>query len=74
MNKLQFSYMSHWGTQFYCDTCDFSTPVTVTMSDEDMSRSLYSVDVAEMIGYHATNIWPQLNGFQGYDTIKFIIN
>lgn len=31
----------------------------------------FARDVAQMIAYHAMNIWPELNGFQGYDCIKF---
>ena len=74
MNKKPFSYHSTYGARFECETCDFSTPVIVTLDDTDMPMRLYGNDVAEMIGYHATNIWPELNGFQGYDTIRFVIN
>lgn len=74
MNTLQFTYTSANGTIFFCETCDFSTPVKVKMMDEDMARWMYTRDVAEMIGYHATNIWPELNGFQGYDCINFVIS
>lgn len=28
-------------------------------------------DAAEMAGYHAVNIRPELNGFQGYDCLEF---
>lgn len=33
---------------------------------------LYASDVAEMIGYHAINIHPDLNGFSGYDCIHWM--
>ena len=34
-------------------------------------QALYS-DIAEFIGYHATLIHPDLNGFAGYDCLKFV--
>ena len=74
MNKTPFSYHSSWGSTFECDTCDFSTPMRVRQIQRPKTINeldFYSRDLAEMIGYHATNIWPKLNGFQGYDCIKF---
>ena len=75
MNKKPFNHRCYWGTIFACDTCDFSTPIYVTTSCDQSSHNflvMYSKDLSEMIGYHATNIWPELNGFQGYDTLTFI--
>lgn len=82
MNKNKFEYHSSKGTYFECDTCDFSTPITVYahydsfvkegVRFESLSKLLFP-DVAEMIGYHAVNIRPELNGFQGYDCLRFDI-
>jgi hypothetical protein len=69
MNEKAFAYTSHHGTRFTSARCDFSTPIEV---HEKPKTALYVKDVAEMIGYHATNVWPQLNGFQGYDCLDFI--
>jgi len=73
MNSKPFSYQSNWGTCFSCATCDFSTPIKVSRVPLTVGIEIqwFSRDLAEMIGYHATNILPELNGFQGYDTIKF---
>lgn len=74
MNEKHFSYRSHNGTQFIAERCDFRTGVSV--QSPVLASGCYagfSSDVAEMIGYHATNIWPSLNGFQGYDCITFTI-
>lgn len=67
MNEKPFEYTSHFGTKFNATRCDFFNGVTV--SDKNPNNDKYTSDVAEMIGYHATNIHPQLNGFQGYDCI-----
>lgn len=70
MNKQTFSYISHYGTQFECSRCDFKAPIRISeaQGDEHQRKS----DLAEMIGFHAVNIHPNLNGFQGYDCLKFI--
>lgn len=70
MNEKSFSHISHYGTAFDCDRCDFRTPIVVSTPPED--PRLYVKDVAEMIGFHTTNIHPELNGFQGYDCIEFV--
>lgn len=73
MNNKVFSYISYWGTEFFSDSCDFKSFLevkNVPSGGLDL-YSRYSRDLAEMIGYHATNILPELNGFQGYDTIRF---
>jgi len=71
MNDKPFSYTSHYGTEFVCDRCDFKTPLIVKNQPSGGKQRMS--DVAEMIGYHATNIYPELNGFQGYDCIQFSI-
>lgn len=40
---------------------------------EKLTEEQFATDVAEMIGYHAQAIWESLNGFQGYNTIRFRI-
>lgn len=80
MNKNKFEYHSSKGTIFVCDTCDFSTPITVYAHYDSFVKEgvrfltvskLVLPDIAEMIGYHAVNIRPELNGFQGYDCLRF---
>lgn len=67
-NEKPFSYRSRNGTSFKA-RCDFRQGVIVT--DAPKARELAMADVAEMIGYHCTNILPNLNGFQGYDCVYF---
>jgi len=79
MNDMPFMHNSFHGTSFTCDRCDFKTPVNVKLdvslmevADVDILSKIM-LDISEMIGYHATNIFPQLNGFQGYDCIRYKI-
>lgn len=71
MNERPFEHHCSNGSSFQCDRCDFAKPIKVL--DKPSDEELFAADVAEMIGYHATNIWPDLNGFQGYDCIHFDI-
>lgn len=69
-NEKSFSYLSHYGTHFMAARCDFKGNVEITSVVEN--PLLFAADIAEMIGYHTTNILPKLNGFQGYNCIKFV--
>lgn len=74
LNEKPFSYHSSWGSSFKCDRCDFRSPVTVHMVRQpktEIELKFFARDVAEMVAYHAMNIWPKLNGFQNYDSIAF---
>ena len=74
MNDRIFTYHSSWGHTFECDYCDLRTPIRVRSNRKptnDKELSFFARDVSEMIAYHAMNIWPQLNGFSGYDTLTF---
>ena len=72
MNEKPFDHHCSNGSSFQCSRCDFTEPIEVLDMPGD-SLALFAADVAEMIGFHAINIWPKLNGFQGYDTIDFDI-
>lgn len=67
-----FEYTSRYGTVFTAKRTDFAGGVTVLLSKPDLKTDQLISDVAEMIGFHATNIHPGLNGFQGYDCIRWI--
>lgn len=69
MNKKPFQYRSHFGTVFNCPTCDLSKPIVIT---DAPAFDLLLRDVAEMAGWHAVNIRPELNGFAGYDCLTFV--
>jgi len=69
MTERPFTHICRYGTVFGADRCDFKTGIIV--SHQPSKKALYVSDVAEMIGFHAINIHPQLNGFQGYDCIQW---
>ena len=65
LNDKPFEHTSHRGTTFKCQRCDFAAPITIS---GPLSMAVLE-DLAEMIGWHAVNIRPELNGFAGYDCI-----
>lgn len=71
LNHKPFSHYCRFGTRFGASRCDFRDGVSV-MYDRPLTKEEAASDVAEMIGYHAVNIRPELNGFQGYDCIEWI--
>jgi hypothetical protein len=75
-NEKPFKYISRNGTSFSARRCDFVGGVSVTakqFSGDVFPEKRMVQDVAEMIGYHAANIRPELNGFAGYDCIDFTL-
>jgi hypothetical protein len=72
LNEKPFSYLSHGGTSFSASRCDFKEGLVIEKQFGTTHEQFIS-DVIEMTGYHATNIHPNLNGFQGYDCIKLTI-
>ena len=73
MNAKTFSHTSRYGTKFSASRCDFRGGVKVSICSDTTFAHLTS-DIAEMIGYHAVAIRPDLHeGFSGYDCIEFTI-
>jgi hypothetical protein len=72
MNEKPFEHRCYNGTIFKCTRCDFRAPIRVTR-DRKLSEEQIMQDTAEMISYHALNIWKHLNGFSGYDCLTFFI-
>ena len=73
MNAKPFSHTSTHGTLFSAQRCDFKGGVTVLVIADTPVKNVVS-DIAEMIGYHAVAIRPDLHeGFSGYDCIEFTI-
>ena len=70
LNDKPFEHHCRNGTTFKCSRCDFRDVINVSNPDNPTTEKLMK-DVAEMIGYHAFNIWEQLNGFSGYDAVRF---
>jgi len=72
MNENKWEHCCSNGTVFTCERCDFTVPIVVS-PPLSLKPSHFWQDLAEMIGYHAIHIHPNLNGFAGYDTIEFEI-
>lgn len=72
MNEKPFEHRSSNGSVFKCARCDFRVPIHV-YREGYISETQIMQDTAEMIAYHAMNIWKHLNGFSGYDCLTFII-
>jgi hypothetical protein len=70
MNNKPFGHTSRYGTIVTSDRCDFANGITI-IKDHNLSEDRYISDIAEAFGFHAANILPNLNGFQGYDCLKF---
>ncbi len=71
LNEKPFRYEGDYGTVFEASHSDFRKGVIVTNMPDEPSH--IASEVAAMIGYHARNVHPKLNGFQGYDCIYWII-
>ena len=64
---------------FRCARADLSVPIAVTGwgqiivkgDTRGVPMERFASDVAEFAAWHAINIFPQLNGFQGYNCITF---
>lgn len=70
-NLKPFSHICRYGTYFHCDRSDFNVPVHYKKQGSAKAEELMS-DVAEMISFHALNIWETLDSFNGYDTVTFV--
>lgn len=72
LNGRSFTHHSHGfpGITVEASRCDFKEGVTVYynagMPADRLARAL-----AEVMAWHAVNIRPQLNGFCGYDCIRY---
>ena len=69
MNDKPFDHQGRF-LSFTASRCDFSEGVDVEVTGQPAFIDIMN-DVAAMIGYHATNIHPSLNGFSGYDCCRF---
>jgi len=70
INENPFEHTCRNGTVFTAKRCDFLGGVA--FRDESANEALFLQDLSEMIGFHACNIHPRLNGFQGYDCVNFV--
>lgn len=72
INEQPLEHTAHNFTRFTATRCDLCDGVTVE-KPEGISELRFAQDVAEFAAWHRGNIWEQLNGFSGYDCIRFAI-
>lgn len=70
INERVFSHSGPNGTVLRATRCDFRDGVEIFVGGKISAERLMQ-DISAIIGYHAVNIRPLLNGFAGYDTVKF---
>jgi len=63
------SDLGRYGTWFICDRADLEAPIKVYNRPEDDAQ--FASDVAQFAAWHRGNIFPHLNGFRGFDCIRF---
>lgn len=69
-NSHSIEHRSANGTIFTCARADLKADI-VYHSEWPIDLPKLMQDVAEFATWHRSCIWDQLNGFQGYDTIRF---
>jgi hypothetical protein len=67
-----FSHRGRRGTVLRAARCDLAGGVTLTVP-KGISREHLAADIMQIAGYHAAVVLPDLNGFSGYDTLRFTI-
>ena len=74
-NAKPFEFHTNDGVIFTSPRSDFQGGINVkglpvnVQTDENLNRLM--VAVAEMVAYHRGEVWPTLNGFSGYDCLRF---
>lgn len=71
-NERPWEHLCAHGTVFKCNRCDLVGEI-VAHVPENISELELMADVAEMAGYHATNVRDRLHGFCGYGALTFKI-
>jgi hypothetical protein len=72
-----FEHRCRHGSVFRCESTNLTKPIMVTnwprCNEGVIDEERFASDVAQMIGFHAMNILPNLNGFSGYDCLSWDI-
>jgi hypothetical protein len=69
--ETPISHTGRNGTHFECQRADLRSDVIVTFSWK-ISPSQMMEDATEFGAWHALNIHAHLNGFSGYDTVRYV--
>lgn len=70
MNGRSFEHHGRYGCKLVASRCDFSEGARFEYHP-DTTEEQRLADMAICIGFHATVVLPELNGFQGYDAISW---
>lgn len=71
LNDKPFSHR-HEQVEIFSQRCDFKTTVYVVVPDGPAMNPVQLMAATGCVmGYHAVNIRPELNGFAGYDAIRY---
>ena len=70
-NTSRIGHMCRNGTYFEAARADLAGGVTVRFSEYGKRSDEVLADFAEFGAWHCSNIHPHLNGFGGYDNIRF---
>ena len=78
MNDMPFGHIdSRHCIVFFASHCDFRGGVNVVLPHylkaEEVTPEMWMQATGELVGYHATNIHKELNGFLGYGGINYTI-
>ena len=72
LNDKPIEHVTHGGVTFRCARADLREVITVhDHLDNFTSLERVAEAIAEFTAWHALCIFNQLNGFQGYDTLRF---
>jgi hypothetical protein len=69
MNEKPFEHQAHHGTWLRANRCDFQHGVAI-IRPPAISDEHFASDMMEIAAWHALQIHPHLNGFQGYDAVR----
>ncbi len=72
INETPIEHCSYNFTRFTAARADLSGGVVVERPAR-LSEAQFAQDVAEFAAWHRGAIWDQLNGFAGYDCLRFDI-
>lgn len=72
INENPIEHIAHNFTRFTAKRADLKGGVEVE-KPYGIPEILFAQDVAEFAAWHRGCIFDQLNGFQGYDCIQFVI-
>jgi hypothetical protein len=72
INENPLSHTSNNGCHFTATRCDLKGGVKL-FKPSWITEADMAADIAEFGAFHGMEIWPKLNGFQGWGSVEFEI-